>query len=1197
MKMTLKKNLQIGFGIAISILIISSVISYMSISNLLQSAALVRNTNDAVRSTNQVLSTLKDAETGQRGFLLTGADEFLAPYNGSHDSVNNLIAHIKTISAGNAEQQRNIDKLANLIDVRFTKLASLISQRRISPNVDVNDMRLGRDYMNSVREQVKAMTDQQQILLEERTAKLDRFSQNTPWFILGSAMLAIIITILFYLKIKKDIDERIKLQSTLEQKDIDISKRLDIIQHISGKISKGDYSIRVNDDSADILGGISQSLNEMAYSLQTSFNILSDKEWLQAGLADFNIAIVGEDNMKNVTQKMMNFLANYTHSLVGAFYLYHNEKYFTLENGFALLKNTVPEKLLSGEGLGGQCAISKKPILVNSIKENNINISFATASVKPANIIVFPVIFEGIVRAVVELGSLLPYSKREIDFFNTISENIGVAINTVQNRQKVQELLEETQSQSEELMTQQSELEQINAELEAQAQHLQTSEEELKVQSEELIETNSLLEERSALLEERNQLIQQKNVEINKRAEDLALSTKYKSEFLANMSHELRTPLNSILLLSRLMSENNDENLTAEQVQYAQVIQSSGNGLLQLIDEILDLSKIESGKMTVENLPVPIKNIATDINSLFEPVAKQQLLEWKIIRDADVPEIIITDKMRLDQVLKNLLSNALKFTSKGFVHFSIKRSQNRPGYISFTVKDSGIGISADKQEMIFEAFQQEDGSTRRKFGGTGLGLSISRELAKLLGGEIVLTSKQGEGSEFTCSIPINIEAVVEEKPVQRNVIIPAPEKIQKNDHNSKYDTSFIPEEMEDDRNNILPGEKIILVIEDDVLFAAALLDYSRKKGYKTLVAVRGDKGIEMADKYQPAGILLDVQLPIKNGFEVMEALTKNVRTRHIPVHMMSSYELKKESLMKGAVAFINKPVAFEQLNTIFEKIEFVLHKKDKKVLIIEENNKHAKALAYYLGTYNVNAEIFHSIEESISSLQKKEVDCVILDMGVTNQTSETLFEKIKDQEGLEDLPVILFTGKTLSAPEEFRIKKYADAIVMKTANSYQRILDEVSLFLHIVQEEQNKKGKGGFERSVLQENVLKGKNILLADDDVRNIFSMTKALEKYQLKIIPALDGQEALQLLSGNDVDLILMDMMMPNMDGFESIKAIRKIKQYKNLPIIAVTAKAMSGDREKCIAAGASDYISKPVDVDQLVSLLRIWLYEKGY
>ena len=599
--------------------------------------------------------------------------------------------------------------------------------------------------------------------------------------------------------------------------------------------------------------------------------------------------------------------------------------------------------------------------------------------------------------------------------------------------------------------------------------------------------------------------------------------------------------------------------------------------------------------MTAEYLPVSIEQITKDLNALFAPLAKEKSLDWKISVGSEVPTGFSTDKMRLEQILKNLLSNAFKFTQSGFVQLSIDRHAEQPGIICFSVKDSGIGINADKQDMIFEAFQQEDGSTRRKFGGTGLGLSISRELSKLLGGTLSLQSLQGQGSEFICCIPLTKMTPVP-VPLRETVIEKAPEIIVQKQED-KYNTTIIPEEIADDRNNLKPGEKVILIIEDDVLFAAALLDYARQKGYKGVVAVRGDRGIEMAHQYQPIGILLDIQLPVKNGWEVLEALTKNVRTRHIPVHIMSSFEVKKESLLKGAVAFINKPVAFEQLNTIFEKIEYVLNKKGKKVLIIEENNKHAKALAYYLAAYNVRTQIFTTIEESITSLQQKEVDCVILDMGITPETSEKLFEKIKSNAGLEDLPIILFTGKTISPPEEFKIKKYADAIVMKTANSYQRILDEVSLFLHVVQEENSKKGKLSFEQSVLQENVLKGKTILLADDDVRNIFSMTKALEKYQLKIIPAMDGSEALHLLEGNEVDLVLMDMMMPNMDGFESIRSIRKKREYKNLPIISVTAKAMSGDREKCIAAGASDYISKPVDVDQLVSLLRIWLYEKGY
>ncbi|MEO5591209.1 MAG: response regulator [Chitinophagaceae bacterium] len=1202
MKLSLKRNLLIGFGASLLILILSSAASLISINNLFTSAALVNHTNAVAQKLEETISVMKDAETGQRGFLITGKEEYLAPYYGSYENTKLLIGEIKKLTTDNPEQQKNADKLDELITKRFWKLQDLIDKKKQTAIVNTVDMEVGRAFMDSVRLMIKQMVGQENMLLKQRTDKLNRFTSITPVLITIAALLAIIITILFYVRTNRDVTERFKLQEELIMKDAAISRRISIIQGMSEKISAGDYSVRVHDSETDDLGSIAAALNKMTASLEQSFNTLADKEWLQSGIAGLNETIIGDDNLPTISQKIMAFTAAYSNSQVGALYIRENEELLVLEDGYALVNGQIKRQLRAGEGLVGQCAVTKKPILIKDIRDEDFTISFASGTVKPVNIIVFPLLFENKVKGIIELGALHTYTDRELEFFTNISGTIGVAINTVQNRQRVQELLEETQSQTEELMSQQSEMEQVNSELEAQAQQLQTSEEELKVQSEELQQTNKLLEEKSISLEQRNQLILQKNKEIEKKAADLTLSTKYKSEFLANMSHELRTPLNSILLLSRLMAENNEQNLTKEQVQYAQVIQGSGNGLLQLIDEILDLSKIESGKMTIEYLPVQISTITTGTHELFAPLAKEKKLQWKVTTGAEVPLIIQTDSMRLEQILKNLLSNAFKFTAEGYIHLSVSCPADRPGFICFIVKDSGIGISSEKQELIFEAFQQEDGSTRRKYGGTGLGLSISRELAKLLGGEITLSSKPGEGSEFVCCIPVdrgysNTFIRGKEAIAQTTDILEEQLDAELAADTNNYNTSVIPGEIADDRNNILPGDKIILIIEDDTQFAAALLDYSRQKGYKGVVAVRGDKGIEMATQYLPLGILLDIRLPVKNGWEVMDVLKNNVHTRHIPVHIMSSFEVKRESLLKGAVDFINKPVAFEKLNTIFEKLEFVLSKKDKKVLIIEENEKHAKALAYYLATYNVSAAVYQSVEDSIQSLYKKEVDCVILDMSIVDKNQGQLLEKIRNHEGLEDLPIILFTGKSLSQPEEFKIKQFADAIVLKTAHSYKRILDEVSLFLHLVQEQQNKKIAQGFEKFILEENVLKGKKVLLADDDVRNIFSMTKTLEKYQMQVIPAMDGKEALQLIQSDKIDVVLMDMMMPEMDGYTSIRAIRKNPLYKKIPIIAVTAKAMSGDREKCISAGASDYISKPVDMDQLVSLLRIWLYEKSY
>ncbi|HWH72586.1 MAG TPA: ATP-binding protein, partial [Candidatus Sulfotelmatobacter sp.] len=546
-----------------------------------------------------------------------------------------------------------------------------------------------------------------------------------------------------------------------------------------------------------------------------------------------------------------------------------------------------------------------------------------------------------------------------------------MAIHSARDHQRLQELLEQTQAQSEELQAQHSELENINTELEAQAEKLQASEEELKVQQEELQQANQELEERSRLLEEKNELILERNHEIQLKAKELEQSTRYKSEFLANMSHELRTPLNSILLLSRLLTENHEGNLSTDQIEYARVIQGSGNGLLTLIDEILDLSKIESGKMELEYQSVAPEDIIHALDSMFAPLAKEKGIRFEINAAEDLPPAIETDRLRLEQILRNLLSNALKFTTEGSVTLDI---ENRGTTISFAVKDTGIGIPADKQQTIFEAFQQADGSTRRKFGGTGLGLSISRELAKLLGGEIRLESEEGKGSTFTLLLPLEKGAVVLPEALKAEPIIvdqPAKEEMSLegkpsgNGTDKTYITDIIPPSIPDDRASISTGDRVILIVEDDIAFAGALLDYTRKKGYKGVVSVRGDEALSLARQYHPLGILLDVQLPVKSGWEVMEELKSDPATKPIPVHMMSSYQVKTRSLSKGAIDFINKPVAFEQMGEIFEKIEEALSNHPRKVLIVEENPKHAQALSYFLETFDVSAEIRNSVGDGI----------------------------------------------------------------------------------------------------------------------------------------------------------------------------------------------------------------------------------------
>lgn len=1194
------RQLQVVFSVSTVLLLISLAASFYSIQGLIDNSKLVNHTNQVILESENIISYMKDAETGQRGFLLTLDSDYLNPYNGAYEKVNATYTRLKDLTQDNVAQQQSLSQVKELYTAKFDQMQKIINRARRAKYMTRDttqqneEMAVGKKIMDDLRVAVERIKKHETSVLQNRIDKQQFYINFTPVLLAIAAIISTLITAYAYIRIKRDLDSRLVQQQLAQQQYDESVRRIVAIEGVAAKISDGDYSVRSADDKDDELGRISRALNGMVGSLETTFTDLQRRDWLQTGAVELSTAIAGERNFKTLAARMIETITNYVKAPVGTVYFIDTSSKFSLAGSQAVVE--VPEFVYTGQGILGQAIEQKKIRVIEDLPTDYLPITSSLGTAPIQALVVLPLLYAGSCIGVIELGFLQKPSELELEFLRSNQDDLAVATNAALDYIKLQNFLEETQAQAEELQAQHNELENLNAELEAQAQKLQASEEELRVQQEELLQTNTELEERSVLLEE-------KNDEIQKKAEELELTTRYKSEFLANMSHELRTPLNSILLLSRLLAENSEDNLSKDQIEYAKVIQSSGNGLLGLIDEILDLSKIEAGQMKLEYLNVAISDILEELRALFTPLAKEKNLEFAISVEPNTPGVIETDRMRLGQILKNLLSNAIKFTGTGSVSVIVKNDAERPGMIDFVVKDTGIGIPREKQQLIFEAFQQADGSTKRKYGGTGLGLSISRELVKLLGGELVLVSEANQGSEFTVRIPVsNVYALTVHEPVvqivSRKAEVETPTPAPVKEESPQFISSSIPESIPDDRQSIQENDKSILIIEDDTAFAKSLLDYARRKGYKGIVSVRGDEGLKLASHYKPMGILLDIQLPVMSGWEVMDALKADPQTRHIPVHIMSSHKLKNESLMKGAVDFVDKPMAYEQMHEVFKKIEYVLNRNPKKVLIIEDNPKHAKALAYFLETFNINSELKSDISQGVEALKRNEVDCVILDMGIPDTKSYEMLEAAKRNPGLENFPIIIFTGKSLSMSEELRIKKYADSIIVKTAHSYQRMLDEVSLFLHLVEDQkQSAQASGGPKKLGELSQILHNKTVLVADDDIRNIFSLSKALENYKMNVITALDGKEALEKLQENPtIDVVLLDMMMPQMDGYETARKIRQNYQWKDLPVIAVTAKAMTGDREKCIQAGASDYITKPVDVDQLLSLLRVWLYERS-
>ena len=787
-------------------------------------------------------------------------------------------------------------------------------------------------------------------------------------------------------------------------------------------------------------------------------------------------------------------------------------------------------------------------------------------------------------KGVVEIAFQNAPNQNIQNYVLSAADVIGIAVNTAQARTVMQKLLEEVQQQAEELTTQQEEMRVTNEELLNKTEELQASEEELKVQQEELRSTNAELEEKAGLLEEKNQAIEEARLAINLKVQELENTSKYKSEFLANMSHELRTPLNSILVLARILKDNKTTNLSEDQIKYASVIFNAGNDLLTLINDILDLAKIESGKLELQNEEVKVADILQDMEMLFAETANNKQINFTT-SISDVPKYIFTDKVRLQQVMKNLLSNAFKFTPEnGAIAINVKPG-NADQTICFCIKDSGIGIAEDKQKIIFEAFQQADGSTSRMYGGTGLGLSISRELANLLAGNITLTSEVGKGSEFIITIPLRAKET---------------ETIQESNLATVETFRAAPQFLKPaaPRANATDREPLVVIVEDDKNFAEILKDYSRDHGYKSIIVNEGTHAVEIIKLHHPDAVIMDIMLPGKDGWQILKELKQSEDTAYIPVHLMSAGDAAANRVRKeGAISFLKKPIDYDALSRLFVDMKQQSGVTFKQILLIEDHQTQSTALKEMMESNGITVDQAFDGEEAYRMVNANDYQCLILDLNLPDISGLDLLDKIKAIDRFASLPVIVNTAMALDKASVNRLMKYANAMVVKTHKSSDRLIDEVNLFLNKISSpsgEQTLSNLASKGKVVSKgKDNLKGKKVLVVDDDMRNIFALSSALQSFDLQVEIANDGEEALAKLNEvDDIDIVLMDIMMPRMDGYEAMRQIRKQNKWAKLPVIALTAKAMSNDREKCIAAGANDYITKPVDMDRLLSLIQLWL-----
>ncbi|MBM7566661.1 response regulator [Paenibacillus sacheonensis] len=1168
---------------------------------------------------NQIEARVLDMETGQRGYVITGDASYLDPYTAARTDWMENYSQLYLLVNDNPGQQANLREIKANVE-KWIEIAGdpVIAAKKAGDDAQVAEffkLDSGKKIIDTLRFELSDFLSIEKQLTDKRVNDLD--AKNAS-FKIGLYIMLLIVTVLAVLV-------SIIISGTIVGSIKQVVKAIHDIATSEGKQELRRIDVRTRDEVRDLCEATNGLLEKQERT-----------NWLQSGIAEVAVASQGSSHVSELGQAYMAKIALLLGASCGVFYVRQEDKLVRSASFAASGSPAGVDRFAIGEGIVGQSAQERRVFLLDEVPERHLRITTGLGDSAPASILVFPIEFEGRVEGVVELASLQPFTPLHVELIEQSRGNAGTALNNVKAQMEVARLLEESKTLTEELQVQTEELQQQSEELQAQSEEMfaqqeelrtsndlmKVSEERLQRQQEELEESNLELAKRSQRLEAQmkqadafNKQIEQQNAVLAKQATDLATASRYKSEFLANMSHELRTPLNSLLILSQMLADNKSGNLQPKQVEFANTIHSSGTDLLRLIDEILDLSKVEAGQMKIEKEAVYLADIREGMQRSYEPLAAKKGIEFRVELQRDLPESVFTDGHRLQQILKNLLSNAFKFTHQGHVTLRVHRpggavpnvAGGAEGIIAFSVIDSGIGIPAGKKEIIFEAFQQADGSTSRKYGGTGLGLTISRELSALIGGHIAIESEEGSGSAFTLYLPEEADEETAARPVLEETGAAAEAFLATESQGAKRKEELLapsiewsspelllPSSLEDDRDSIQNGDRVLLIIEDDIRFASILLDMARSRHFKGLVALEGDKGLALAHAYRPDGILLDIQVPVLDGWSILERLKQHSELRHIPVHVISVVDEPQKGLTMGAMAFLQKPVDKAHIEQALARVESFMSRDLKRLLIVEDDLVLRSSMVELIGHDDVLITAVSTGHEALRELEREHFDCMVLDLGLSDITGFELLDRIRRLDHLKQLPIIIYTGKDLDMREELELKKYAESIIIKNVKSQERLFDETALFLHRVKADMPEDRRQILDRLYNNEAAFDGKRLLLVEDDIRNIFALSNVLESYNMRISFAENGREALELLEKDpDFDLILMDIMMPEMDGYEAMKALRAMPQFEKMPIIALTAKAMKEDRQRCLDAGASDYISKPIDIEKLLSLLKVWLY----